>query len=218
MLSSQITLNLWAYMKRSKESEKILLRRCLEGDSEAWRDFVSQYSPLIYYVIQKVLRSKCPEITHTEINDLHNDIFLSLMEKNGRKLRQYKGKNGCSVPTWIRVIAVRSTIDHLRKKKDMVSLSDDEPRYAAEKKTDPTETPVQLLESREERELLKELIDDLAPKDRLFIRLFYYDEVPPAEIAKILKTTPNAVYSRGNYLREKLRDALKKKLSKKQNL
>ena len=75
--------------------------------------------------------------------------------------------------------------------------------------------PLSLLEEQEKNKLLKELIEELSPTDQLFIRLLYYEGAAPGEIARIFKTTQGAVYSRGNYIREKLKGALKQKVSKK---
>ncbi|MEI6126891.1 MAG: sigma-70 family RNA polymerase sigma factor [Pseudomonadota bacterium] len=197
------------------DPEKLLIDQCLQKNPEAWHTFIKKYSPLVYYSAQKVLRSKCPDIEQNELGDLHNDIFLSLMDKNGRKLRQYEGKNGCSVATWIRVIAVRATLDFLKKRRPNLSLSDEASEREAEKKAVAPASPLQMLEEEEKYRLLKKHIDRLPPRDQLFIRLFYFEGVSSNEIAKIFKTSPNAVYSRGNYLREKLKDALQKKTSKK---
>lgn len=197
------------------DSEKKLLDQCIQGSPEAWQSFVKQYSPLVYYIIGKVLRSKCPEAARDELSDLHNDVFLSLMDKNGRKLQQYEGKNGCSVSTWIRVIAIRATIDYCKKRRNALSLSDEDTGREAEQKTTSAITPLHMLEEEENKRFARELIEELSPGDRLFIRLFYYEEVSPAELAKIFKSTPNAIYSRGNYLREKLKKSIEKKVSKK---
>ncbi len=202
-------------MNATHDQEKILLNQCLQGSSEAWRAFVRKYSPLVYYSIRKVLYSKRPEMSREAISDLHNEVFVALMDKNGHKLRQYKGTNGCSVSTWIRLIATRATIDYLRKQRDILSFSDEASKKEAEKKSIASKTPLQHMEEEEQKKILRELMDQLSAKEQLFLRLFYYDEVSPQQIAKIFNTTPNAVYSRGNYLREKLKQFLKKKLSKK---
>ena len=200
---------------KNMDDGKALIDQCIKGSATAWRHFTEKFSPFVYYVIQKVVNSKCPDISREEINDLHNDIFVSIMEKNGRKLRQYEGKNGCSVATWIRIIAVRATIDFLRKRRPMLSLSDAKAEKEAEKQSTSDTTPLKILEGEEKKNIIKELLEDLSPKDQLFMRLLYYEEASPREIAKILNSTPNAVYSRGNFLREKLKKSLKKKLSKK---
>jgi len=197
------------------DQDKKLLEQCIQGRPEAWRAFIKKYSPLVYYITRKVLISKCPETRPEELGDLHNDIFLSLMENNSRKLRQYEGKNGCSVSTWVRVIAARTTIDYLKKKREGLSLSDEEAEREAEKKSAPGADPLEALEAAEKQRLVAELIEELPTRDQLFLRLFYYDEVSLPEIAKMLNSSPNALYSRGNYLREKLKEQLQKKISKK---
>ncbi len=190
------------------DPDKQLLERCLQGDAAAWDRFIRRFSPLVYYAIQKVVHAA--ETEADEIADLHNDIFLSLMENAGRKLRQYEGKNGCSVSTWIRVIAIRASIDHLKKKKRTAPLHEAEVESALIQAPQATD---HLVED-EEKRILKQLIDELPPGDQLFLRLLYYEEVSCAEIARLFRTTPNAVYSRGNYLREKLKEALRKKICK----
>jgi len=192
-----------------------LIETCIQGKAGAWHNFITRYSPLVYYVIRKVLYARGAAVSREELADLHNDIFASLMDRHGRKLRQYEGKNGCSVSTWIRVIAVRAAIDNLKKSRTMQSLSDEETMAAAERAAVAADTPQTFLEDREQRQLLRELIDELPAKDQLFIRLFYFEGVPPVQIAKTLHSNTNAIYSRGNYLREKLKESLKNKSSKK---
>jgi DNA-directed RNA polymerase specialized sigma24 family protein len=49
------------------------------------------------------------------------------------------------------------------------------------------------------------MIDDLQPKDRLFVRLFYFKGLPIEEVAQALDITTNAAYVRKMRLHEKLR-------------
>ncbi|MCX5894596.1 MAG: sigma-70 family RNA polymerase sigma factor [Proteobacteria bacterium] len=192
------------------EQEKKLINQCIQGSREAWRVFINQYSPLVYYMIQKMLRSRHADAGRGEIDDLHNEIFLSIMDNQGKKLRQYEGKNGCTVSSWVRMIAVRATIDHLRKNRDTASLSDETTTREVERVTAPSLTPQKLLEDEEKKQILHDLIASLPPQDQLFLKLLYYQEVPPQDIAKLFNSSTNAVYSRGNYLREKLKEGLKK--------
>jgi DNA-directed RNA polymerase specialized sigma24 family protein len=111
--------------------EKALIARCIQGNKDAWRDFICRYSSLVYYIIQKVLYGSHCDAAREEIDDLHNDIFLSIIDNNGKKLSQYEGKNGCTVSSWVRMIAVRSTIDYLRKKRDTLSLWNSCPLHPA---------------------------------------------------------------------------------------
>ncbi len=195
--------------------EKELLNQCIAGRADAWHRFIERYSSLIYFAIHAVMKSRSPGSPGDEINDLHNDVLLSLMEKNGRKLRQYEGKNGCTVSTWIRVIAVRMTIDHLRKQKDEISVSDQQPRPQPEPAADGGSRMLDALEEKEKQAIMDELIAELPARDRFFLRLFYYERVPTPQIASLLKTTNNAVYSKAHYIKDKLKAAVEKKVSQK---
>jgi RNA polymerase sigma factor (sigma-70 family) len=192
------------------QQEKALITSCIQGSKDAWRDFICRYSSLVYFMVQKVLYSRHCDVAREEIDDLHNDIFLSIIDHDGKKLRQYEGKNGCTVSSWVRMIAVRSTIDYLRKKRDTLSLSEDETVRVVEQQSASSAGPLQSLEDFERKQLLQDAIAELPEKDQLFLKLFYYKETPPQEIAVILHLSTSAVYSRANYLREKLREALKK--------
>lgn len=39
------------------------------------------------------------------------------MNDNFLQLRRFRGDNGCTLASWLRMIAARRTIDHLRKSK-----------------------------------------------------------------------------------------------------
>jgi RNA polymerase sigma-70 factor (ECF subfamily) len=202
-------------MAADAQQEKELITRCIRGNKDAWQDFICRYSSLVYFIVRKILYSRHCDMAREEIDDLHNDIFLSIIDNKGKKLRQYEGKNGCTVSSWVRVIAVRSTIDYLRKKRATRSLSEDETTRAVEQQSAPSGSPLKNLEDSERRQLLAEAIAELPGKDQLFLKLFYYKETPPQEIAALFHCTTSAVYSRASYLREKLRGAFKKTSKKK---
>jgi RNA polymerase sigma-70 factor (ECF subfamily) len=196
------------------QQEKELITRCIRGTKDAWQDFICRYSSLVYYSVRKILYSRHGDIAPEEIDDLHNDIFLSIIDNDGKKLRQYRGKNGCTVSSWVRLIAVRSTIDYLRKKRAARSLSEDETARAVEQLSASPGGPLESLEDKERKQLLRDAIAALSPKDQLFLKLFYYKETPPQEIAALVHSSISAVYSRAHYLREELRVALEKTLKK----
>ena len=87
-------------MTVNPQQEKELIALCIRGNKDAWRDFVCRYSSLVYYMIQKVLYSSHCDAAREDVDDLHNEIFLSIISNDGKKLRQYEGKNGCYVSSW----------------------------------------------------------------------------------------------------------------------
>ena len=94
-----------------------LLKESIAGKQEAWEILVKRSSKLVYYSVNKTLKSYNHDLQEEDVADIHNSIFLSLLENNYKKLRQFKGKHGCSLSSWIRLISNRHTIDFLRSQK-----------------------------------------------------------------------------------------------------
>src|SRR3989338_7605358 len=94
-----------------------LIKGCITGDKASWDYFVEQFSRLIYDSIHRTFRKYGANLNEDVINDLHGDIFLSLLDNDYRKLRSFEGRNGCSLASFIRIIAVNKTIDYWRRLK-----------------------------------------------------------------------------------------------------
>ena len=183
------------------EQERILLRGCLKGEKTAWDTFVRQYSGLAYYAIKKTLSLYHVEPRADVVEDLFQDFFLSLMRDDFRKLRQFRAERGTKLATWLRVIVSRQTIDFLRRQK--VSPSD-----AIEIQAPNHADPSTSLLNQEQNKLLSQSLETLRPRDRLFVELCFYQSLPPAEIAKILRVSKSGVYTQKHRVLKKLRVAL----------
>lgn len=99
------------------EPENTLIAGCVSGDKAAWDEFVRQYSGLIYHTIKNTAAPHRAEISQDFADDLFQEIFLSLVKDNYLQLRRFRGDHGCTLASWLRMIAARRTIDQLRKKK-----------------------------------------------------------------------------------------------------
>jgi DNA-directed RNA polymerase specialized sigma24 family protein len=97
------------------EKEKTLIAGCVKGDKAVWDAFVLQYSKLAYSTIRSTLTLHHALPQDDIVEDLHQNFFLSICENDFRKLRQFKGDRGCSLASWLRVIASRLTVEFLRK-------------------------------------------------------------------------------------------------------
>jgi RNA polymerase sigma-70 factor (ECF subfamily) len=187
-----------------------LLEECINGGKEAWDTFVKRYSKLIFYSINKTLKLHNCNLPQDDVDDLFNGVFVSLLDKNYKKLRQYEGRQGCTLTSWIRLITVRHTIDFLRSQKQHVSLNDDRDRSQPliDTVADDSESFGDRLESSQAARALKDAIDELPASDRLFMELFYEKELPPEEIAVIMNVSINTIYSKKNRVRDKLKKIL----------
>ena len=89
--------------------EKKLLEKCLAQDKSAWDGFVDLYSGVISHAIVKTLKRYSFPLENQIVDDLFQTVFLSLIDNNCKKLRQFEWK--CKLSSWLHTIAVRITID-----------------------------------------------------------------------------------------------------------
>jgi RNA polymerase sigma-70 factor (ECF subfamily) len=142
-----------------------------------------------------------------DLEDLHNTVFLRLFEQDCRKLRQYQGKNGCSLASWIRMIAVRTVLDHLRKKgvdamvwqKKCLPLED-----LPELEADEAEPGVEMEKAEKER-VLREGMQSLPPRYRLFMKLHLEQGLPVSEVAEAMRLSVGNAYTLKHRAVEKLK-------------
>ena len=185
-------------MDHSQSSDHELLKGCVSGSKNAWDSFLDKYSKLIYHTIYKTLRVHEAPLNPDDVNDLFQEVATSLCAEKCKKLRVFDPGKGCSLSSWLRMIAVRTTIDSLRKRRVVSSVE--------ELAVEPSQTGEQ--ESIAEQDTVnavKELLKSLPAKDKLLIELSYMRELPPEEVAQMLSISVGAFYTRKNRILEKLR-------------
>jgi RNA polymerase sigma factor (sigma-70 family) len=192
----------------AKDPTMELLRACIRGDAAARRRFVEEYSGIVSYGVTVIFQQFGRPSRREEIEDLCQDVFLALFDQDARKLRQYQGRNGCSLASWIRVVANRLTIDRLRREGRTVSLDDPdnwETARVRDAEPDGKPGPEPQVEEAERASKVREMILQLPPKDQAFVQLFYFQGLPIEEVARTIGITTNAAYVRKMRLHDKLR-------------
>ena len=184
-------------MNEALEHDRTLLAACFADKGEARETLVRQFSNLVYQAVLHTLRAKDVQFNRHDVEDLHNNIFVKFFENNCRKLRQYKGHNGCSLATWIRLVAVRTVLDQLRKKgvdaiagRDKQIPVDEMLGLKAQQAN-----ALELLERAQQEQLLRDAVQYLPPRDRLFMRLYFEKDLPLAQVAAAMKLSSNAAYT-----------------------
>lgn len=182
-------------MNPSLEEDRRLLSKCITGDRNASEILVRRFSNLVYHSVQHTLVGKNISFTPQDLEDLHNTIFLQLFEQGCRKLKQYRGKNGCSLASWIRVVAVRVVLNHIRKK-GLDAIGWQKKRTPFEdlfELTGEEMDPLALMQNMERDRLVENGIQSLPPRDRLFIRLYFEQGIPIEDVAETMQiSVPNA--------------------------
>src|SRR3954463_13922803 len=98
------------------EQERLLISGCGCGDKASWDAFVEQYSSLVYHTIRKTLSFYRADLRGDQIDDFFQEFFITILKDDFKKLRQFRGDAGCTLGSWIRLVASRLVIDSLRKK------------------------------------------------------------------------------------------------------
>lgn len=178
-------------------TDQDILFGCISGDRQAQEAFVRQFSDLVYRTLQYVFKTKNIPYSQLDLEDLHNTVFLKLLDKSCKKLRQYKGKNGCSLSSWIRLIAVRTAFDYFRKSRTDVLAQREKVQSLDTMFTLAGETPQPwaLMEKAEQSRLIQEGIQALLPRDRLFLKLHCMEGLSIKEVASILKISEANAHS-----------------------
>ena len=184
-------------MNNSLDEDQPLLSGCISGDGRASVIFVQRFSGLVYGSVKNTLTIKHVPFNSQDLEDLHNTIFLRLFEQRCNKLRQFQGKNGCSLASWIRLVAVRTVLNHIRKKgidaigwqKKLISIND-----LSELKEDEMET-WDVMEKAEQGRLLQDGIQNLPPRDRLFMKLHFEKDLSMKEVADAMQLSIQNVYT-----------------------
>ena len=197
-------------LRKVGPSDVALLLDCIAGDPTAWETFYERFTNLFYHTISVTLRHFG---VVNRIDDLSKEIFqetfLHFRENDCGRLKQFQGKNGCSLASWLRVVISRLVIDLLRKQRQKdISFEDDSNLEDIPLKSRLADTRPLQDEEMEEASLkvfLRKELDKLLPNDQLVIKLIYEDELPIEEVAKVLRLNAGAIYTRVSRIKEKLK-------------
>jgi RNA polymerase sigma factor (sigma-70 family) len=185
------------------EKEKSLLAGCIRGDKASWDAFVLQYSALVYHTIRKTFELHHAKLNDDVIEDLYQEFFVSILREDFKKLRQFKGDRGCTLASWLRLVAARRTIDFLRKQEAPAATVGDDVS------TSEPDLENRIISEQGERDLCAAL-ESLAARERLFIELHYRKGLSAEEVAAVLRISVGAVYTQKSRVVAKLRQILDK--------
>lgn len=144
-----------------------IIKACLQRDQTAMRSLYDLYVDRLYYVVKRYIKE------NYHIENLLQDIFLKVFNK----LNAFDSTKG-SFNSWITTIAIRESLNHLRKKKvDLMSLEDAILDTNAD--ADPMLTQLEL-------EDLMKRINAIPDKYRIIFTLYEVDGYEHKEIAEML--------------------------------
>jgi RNA polymerase sigma-70 factor (ECF subfamily) len=149
-------------------SDAELARKCRDGDPGAWRELVGRFSPLVYRLTLRMLRST------VEAEDASQKTFLRVH----RSLGTYDP--GRPLGAWISRIAYHVALRRLGDSSAR-GLADVEPD---ELRDEGAAGPEDGAEARETESLVDEALDRLSAQDRALVTLRYREGLSDAELAE----------------------------------
>lgn len=181
-----------------------LVRAALDnGDQKAFAELLQRYRESVFYMMLRMCNNK----------DDAEDLTIEAFGRAFKKLEQYSPDYAFS--TWLFKIASNNAIDFIRKKKQINSVSLDNKVENGEGKDhsshmkssglDPEENFIK----KQKTELIRLLVDNLKPKYKEMIELFYFKEMSHEEISKKLDLPIGTIKAQLFRARDLLYSALK---------
>jgi len=185
-------------------SEFDLIKRCQQGETEAFDELVTRYRTRIFGMIYNMVHNE------QDAWDLAQDAFVKAWKSIGR----FQGKS--SFYTWMYRIVMNVTIDWLRKKQvkgggtefdDAIHLRDVDPASKTLPRAEAM--PHEHMEHGEIRLRIDKAIAQLSPEHRAVILMKETEDMQYHEIAEALGCSIGTVMSRLFYARKKLQNLLR---------
>lgn len=192
------------------DADSVGLARALAGEPEAVKALVDRWTPILQARVARVLLSRGAARVRVQVEDLVQDVFLTLFEDDGRVLRTWEPGKGLSLDNFVGLVATRRAVSYLRSGKRTAWREDptlDDEAGPAPVTHEPG--PEERAASRDTlKRLLGRLRDDLSPQGWQLFDLLYVQELEVREVRDETGLTADAVYAWRSRLKRHARRVL----------
>lgn len=180
----------------------LLAHVCL-GDEAAWEAFHDRFRNLMIACITRVCLRAGVRLQADDLLDILSDVSVNMVAGGFRRLRLYRVDRGCSVSSWVGVIATSTTHDYLRRERRRRL----EPMIEAdlERLSPLVDGPDAELIDRQQRAFIDVALSGLSNRDRRFAELYFGEAKSPDDIAKEMGVSVATVYSKKAKIKTRLR-------------
>ncbi len=185
-----------------------LVRRCIAGEADAWREIMAKYGALVAHAVRTTFNRVLKQADPNLVDDAVQSVWLALCADACRRLRGFESKSALS--TWLTVLSTRRALDYIRtemRKGSMrhVHLDDEDRDLVKELRAPEAEEQFSL----DDVFVLYESLEKLPEDDRLILKMYYLDGLSYRSIAEVLQVAPNTVSSYILRARDKLKKCMK---------
>lgn len=177
-----------------------LIARSRNADQEAREALIKAAQNRVYYHCKKIIKNE------EDVQDAVQDVLLSMLV-NLDSLRKPAAFWG-----WLNRMTVHMCLNRASKKQRELQHQELASEMVLEnlENLDDREIPDKVLDNKEMRRMVRDLVDDLPEPQRLCILLHYYDSMSVGEIARIMETSEGTVKSRLHYARKSIREGVER--------
>ncbi|MEA3443550.1 MAG: sigma-70 family RNA polymerase sigma factor [Bacteroidota bacterium] len=172
-----------------KADVAILIDNCIRGDRKSQQTLYKEFYGKMLVVCMRYASDK------NEAKDILHDGFIKVFNK----LKSFKNEG--SLEGWIRRIMVNNSIDHVRRKREILFAEGDD--FTIEKAIKESETDDSELFLKEKAEIILSLIQKLSPAYRTVFNMYVIENYKHKEIAEHLNI--NIGTSKSNYAKAKMK-------------
>lgn len=154
----------------------VLVSRIIAGDHDAEAELLDRFGMAVFHIVASIARNDMAE-------DFSQETLLTII----RKIRNGDVEHPESLPFFVAKVARFHAIEQMRKLRRQ-TLSED--LEQAEQVPDPSPNRLEELQTSEESDEIRELIQELRPRYRQLLLRFYINEEPKEVICTDLSLTP----------------------------
>ncbi len=165
------------------ERERLLVERAHAGDREAVGALLASHGPALYRTVL------LPRLgSEAAARDALSEVYARVVER----IDQFRWQNVGFYP-WLRVVAMRVAIDHLRARKRLVLWEAEDVEREVDAAQNATPVDEKLAQHRDRqaaRARVEAALSRIHPRYARAIRLRVLEERPREEVAQLLDVTP----------------------------
>lgn len=181
------------------DTDLLLMKRIAQGDSAAMEELVQRFTPRLSLLIDRL----------TAWSADRDDILQETLLTAWNRAASYRGDG--PLEGWLRKLAINKTHSRHRARRAFSALLD---RVALLKNQALAVEDSNLASATDDEEhhhgALQKALAKLRPNDRTMLVLFYFENIPGNEIAKLLSISTEALHVRLHRARKRLRERIEK--------
>jgi RNA polymerase sigma factor (sigma-70 family) len=182
-------------IKRAPAPDSQLVKRCLDGNQQAWSELIDKYKNLIYSIPIKYGFSR------DEAADIFQAVCVELLSELP-KLRKPE-----ALPKWIMQVAAHKCFHRRRGSNRLVSASDQDGTIESSEGA----SAEAILGQAEQEQRLRQAISELPPRCQELVHMLFFEE-PPREYREIARELGIATGSIG-FIRQRCLSKLRNRLA-----